>query len=139
MPGYFAAAAADPRGGRPRAAQRPLGGDPEVDAGPPLDRSGPAPRPTMRTRSGGIPERSKGRDCKSRGSAFAGSNPAPPIEPAHAAGVCRAPRSRASRAEEVEQRGSGLLGAVLRQEVRGVDRAAADVGRPRTPDLEHAA
>jgi PD-(D/E)XK nuclease superfamily protein len=28
---------------------------------------------------GGVPERSKGRDCKSRGSAFAGSNPAPTI------------------------------------------------------------
>ena len=26
---------------------------------------------------GGVPERSNGRDCKSRGSAFAGSNPAP--------------------------------------------------------------
>jgi hypothetical protein len=28
---------------------------------------------------GGVPERSKGRDCKFRGSAFAGSNPAPAI------------------------------------------------------------
>lgn len=27
--------------------------------------------------SGGVPERSKGPDCKSGGSAFAGSNPAP--------------------------------------------------------------
>ena len=31
----------------------------------------------MDSRSGGIPERSKGTDCKSVGSAFAGSNPAP--------------------------------------------------------------
>ncbi len=29
---------------------------------------------------GGVPERSKGSDCKSDGSAFAGSNPAPAIE-----------------------------------------------------------
>jgi hypothetical protein len=29
---------------------------------------------------GGVPERSNGRDCKSRGSAFAGSNPAPATE-----------------------------------------------------------
>ena len=31
--------------------------------------------------TGGFPERSKGSDCKSDGIAFAGSNPAPPIEP----------------------------------------------------------
>ena len=30
--------------------------------------------------TGGFPERSKGSDCKSDGIAFAGSNPAPPIE-----------------------------------------------------------
>ena len=29
---------------------------------------------------GGVPERSKGSDCKSDGSAFAGSNPAPATE-----------------------------------------------------------
>jgi hypothetical protein len=44
----------------------------EVDAGSPFQTlSSDVP--------GGVPERSKGRDCKSRGSAFAGSNPAPTI------------------------------------------------------------
>ena len=33
--------------------------------------------------SGGVPERSKGSDCKSDGSAFAGSNPAPAIASLH--------------------------------------------------------
>ena len=34
---------------------------------------------SARCRAGGLPKRSNGADCKSAGSAFAGSNPAPPI------------------------------------------------------------
>jgi hypothetical protein len=45
-------------------------GDP-ITAAPPLQSASPT--------AGGMPERPKGRDCKSRGNAYAGSNPAPPI------------------------------------------------------------
>jgi hypothetical protein len=48
----------------------------EVDRGPPLPSSVDGESLSL-TRLGGIPERSKGTDCKSVGSAFAGSNPAP--------------------------------------------------------------
>jgi hypothetical protein len=39
-----------------------------------VDRAGPT---AILDTLGGVPERSKGADCKSAGSAFAGSNPAP--------------------------------------------------------------
>ena len=48
----------------------------EVEPGRPLPSSDRA-RSLCSIAPGGVPERSKGRDCKSRGSAFAGSNPAP--------------------------------------------------------------
>src|ERR1700722_1915289 len=49
----------------------------EVDAGV-VSRRGRTSDAIIAT-PGGVPERSKGRDCKSRGSALAGSNPAPAI------------------------------------------------------------
>ena len=56
----------------------------------------------------------------------------------------RAPSSRSGSGrsgdgEEGEQPLRRLLRAVLGQEVPGVERRAADVGRPRPPDLEHVA
>ena len=53
----------------------------EVDPGDPI-RGPPGDGARLQSASltaGGMPERPKGRDCKSRGSAYAGSNPAPPI------------------------------------------------------------
>ena len=46
---------------------------------------------------GGVPERSKGRGCKPRGSAFAGSNPAPAISLSGARDRAPAPRRIAPR------------------------------------------
>ncbi len=43
---------------------------------------------------GGVPERSKGADCKSAGSAFEGSNPSPSTKGAVVLGLRRASRGR---------------------------------------------
>ena len=61
------------------------------------DPTGPAARPGRKWR-GGVPERSKGTDCKSVGDAFEGSNPSP--------STTSNPSSRAGIAQRLEHRPS---------------------------------
>src|SRR3954453_15277323 len=84
---------------------------------------------------GGIPERSKGTDCKSVGSAFAGSNPAP-ATPARAA----AARGIGVRGGEYAPRALALA-AVDAQRVAGLGIVARDgqslpVVRPQQPHVQ---
>ena len=67
-------------------------------------------------RSGWIPKRPKGPDCKSGGTAFAGSNPAPPIAPRREGSAGRDDRHRGARPHR-----DGTANDTIRHPGRGLE------------------
>jgi hypothetical protein len=107
----------------------------EVEPGRPLEALAEA-RNARLADPGGVPERSKGPDCKSGGSAFAGSNPAPaivgPLGPWEADRAPDGPRSPACAGDS-----AGLaLGCAGHVELGDRSRGPADPG-PQVTNLSH--
>src|SRR5215213_11735264 len=79
------------------------------------------------------------RSPRPRTTAAADRQPLAGSSPADKVAAVPAAMRAASRSDEPEQPLGGLLRAVLGDEVRGVDRGAAQLLGPRPPDLEHVA
>ena len=85
------------------------------------------------TKSGGVPERSKGPDCKSGGSAFEGSNPSPTMESMKVASTV----TYAGVAQMVEHQPSKLRVAGSNPVSRFAERSASGADCPHSSVVEH--